>query len=222
MGFFVNTLVLRVQRMKGSVRRCIAQMRKTLMAAIAHGDVPFEKIVDRVNPIRETGRTLLFQVMFAFRNEPTPNLALPQVTSSRWLQHPGVSKFDLSLEMGESGEGLAGHFEYDSDLFDAAAIARMVAHFRNLLVVLTNPDEANLLRLPMLGTAERNHILISFNETRKAYSQPESLQYVDYALWERRWLRGELPQKQLSFWPQQLARAFPALLCDSKNHGSGI
>ncbi|CDG80827.1 non-ribosomal peptide synthetase [Janthinobacterium agaricidamnosum] len=149
-GFFVNTLVLR-SRIDGaaSFADLLRQVRGTALDAYAHQDVPFEQLVEALKPERQPGHTPLFQAMLLLQNMPTGTLELPGLTLSQVAAERAVAKFDLTLYLQEEGEQLAGAFEYNTDLFDAASIARMAGHFSHLLQAVADHPQACIDQLPL-------------------------------------------------------------------------
>ena len=167
-GFFVNTLVLRV-RCSGAMtfRELLRQITETALDAYAHQDLPFEKLVEELQPERTLSHSPLFQVMFHLQNAVTESLSLSDVSMSKLEVETQTAKFDLSLSMAESDEGLVGTFNYNLDLFDAASIERMAQHFEHLLeAAVSNPDE-QISRLQILSEAERDQVLFEWNDTRR-------------------------------------------------------
>ncbi|HYO67722.1 MAG TPA: amino acid adenylation domain-containing protein, partial [Archangium sp.] len=133
-GFFVNVLVMRARVRGGeSFRELLHQVKEVALGAYAHQEVPFEKLVDALNPARDTSRAPLFQVSFALQNAPSPDLSLPGI-ESRPVELTGqVSKYDLTLSLRETGAGLEGVAEYSTDLFEASTLVRMLGHLRTVL-----------------------------------------------------------------------------------------
>jgi amino acid adenylation domain-containing protein len=165
-GFFVNTLVLRTQLDERlSFRELLARVKEVCLEAYAHQEVPFEKLVEELQPERSLSRTPLFQVMFALQNAPLPVLKLEHLKLSL-TDIPGeTAKFDLTLSLEETRDGLSGALEYNSDLFDAATVKRMVGHYRHLLESIVENGEAPLSALTLLSTAERRQLLVEWNDT---------------------------------------------------------
>jgi hypothetical protein len=154
-GFFVNTLVLRAV-MKGdpAFRDLLRQVREVTLGAYAHQDLPFERLVDELQPKRELSRQPLFQVMFALQNVPREELELPGLKLSRVQLSDVSAKFDLMMVLEESEDGLVGGLEYNSDLFNESTIAGICRHFQNLLEsVVANPD-GRIQELKMLSDEE--------------------------------------------------------------------
>jgi len=165
-GFFVNTLVLRT-RLAGSLsfRELLGRVREVCLGAYAHQEVPFEKLVEELQPERSLSHTPLVQVMFALQNAPMPPLALARLRLSVMDVPLETAKFDLALSLQETSEGLFGDLEYSSDLFDSVAARQMLDHYRCLLAsILTNAD-APLSELTLLTDAERRRILVEWNDT---------------------------------------------------------
>ena len=159
-GFFVNTLVLRGD-LAGDpgFRELLARVKSLAAGAYVHQDLPFEKLVEELEPERELSHAPLFQVLFVLQNAPVPALDLAGLTLAPLPARTGTSKFDLSLYFWEGGTELAGHFEYNTDLFDPATVARLADHFVRLLEgVLADPAQ-RISELPLLGPAERHWLL---------------------------------------------------------------
>lgn len=176
-GFFVNTLVLRTNLSNDpTFRELLRQVREATLGAYAHQDLPFEQLVETLQPQRSLSHTPLFQVMFVLQNAPTSEIELPGLTLSFIENNTGTAKFDLTLSMQETGNGLmSGTFEYNTDLFEAATIARMTAHWQVLLSgVVANPDQ-RLSELPLLTEPEQHQLLLKWNETFVQYPQQKCI-----------------------------------------------
>ncbi|MGD9488072.1 MAG: amino acid adenylation domain-containing protein [Calditrichaceae bacterium] len=164
-GFFVNTLVMRAN-LSGEIsyRQLIQNVRETALGAYAHQDVPFEKIVDAVQPERNTSHSPLFQVMFVILNLPekseneSSDLIISPIEA-----HSGTSKFDITMFITEEKDRFSGALEYNTDLFDESTISVMLDHFQNLLNGLTtNPDE-QVGRINMISEREHDQLLFKWN-----------------------------------------------------------
>ncbi len=169
-GFFINTLVLRTD-LSGdpTFRELLGRVKELTFGAYEHQDVPFEKLVEELQPERSLSRNPLFQVMFTLLNAPGQSLELPGLTLRPLPADSGTSQFDVALAMYDGEEGLRGAFGYITDLFDAATVARMVRHFHTLLEsIVANPDQ-HLSALPMLTEAERQQLLVEWNDTQADY-----------------------------------------------------
>ncbi|MEK7784918.1 MAG: condensation domain-containing protein, partial [Chloroflexota bacterium] len=166
-GFFVNTLVMRA-RLDGEpgFRDVLKRAREAALGAYAHQDLPFEMIVDALQPERNLSHSPLFQAMFVTQNAPQrAGQQLPGLAFSPFEAHSGTAKFDLTLFMLEDREHLRGAFEYNTDLFDGATVTRMIGHFQTLLEgIVANPDQP-IATLPILTEAEKRQLLVEWNET---------------------------------------------------------
>ncbi|BAY89332.1 MULTISPECIES: non-ribosomal peptide synthetase [unclassified Tolypothrix] len=162
-GFFVNILVMRTD-MSGnpSFRELLQRVRQVVFSADAHQDLPFKTLVEQLQIERSLSYHPLFQVMFILQD-----------TSYQDLQLPGLNKaaLDLTLEMLETSTGIKGKIQYNTDLFDAATITRMIEHFQTLLVgIVTHPDQ-NIATLPLLTASEQHQLLWQWNDTQVDYPQ---------------------------------------------------
>jgi Condensation domain/AMP-binding enzyme len=165
-GFFVNTLVLR-NRICGNLtfRELIANVRETALAAYAHQDLPFERLVEELHPERDTSRNPLFQVVFQHISPLNSSGVRPEQMLDVNRVDTGTAKFDLRLDLLERSAGIDGFFEYSTDLFEAATIDRMVEHFQRLLRCITaNPDQ-RISKFAIMGGAEESRIVTEWNRT---------------------------------------------------------
>ncbi|MEH2169753.1 MAG: amino acid adenylation domain-containing protein [Nostoc sp.] len=171
-GFFVNTLVLRTYLGDNlSFRQLLLRIQEVTSRAFDRQDLPFEKLVEEMQPERSLSHTPLFQVMFVLQNAPMPPLELPELILNPVMLDSKTAKVDLSLSMTDTQQGLMGNLEYNTDLFEAATIKRMVGHFQTLLEsIVVNPDQS-LSDLPILTETERQTLLVKWNST-----QTENLQ----------------------------------------------
>ncbi|RJS13574.1 non-ribosomal peptide synthetase, partial [Corallococcus sp. H22C18031201] len=169
-GFFVNTLVLRAQvRPHESFRELLGQVRTTTLSAYEHQHLPFERLVEVLQPVRDLSRSALFQVMFTLQNTPTEALRMPGLSFQALTQESQTSKFDLTLALQETRDGFAGTFEYNTDLFDPATLQRMAGHLNVLLEAIVARPDASLSSLPLLTAPERRQLLGDWNNTRADY-----------------------------------------------------
>jgi amino acid adenylation domain-containing protein len=169
-GFFVNTLVLRADfSADPTFRQFLAQVRETTLSAYDHQDLPFEKLVDAMNPERSLSFSPLFQVMFQLRNVPLeiPN---PEGLKIEALDVDAqVAQFDLTLEVSERSGTLHCLLNYCTDLFDATTIRRMLDHYRTLLQQVVDDPDRKISLLPILTEAELQQILVEWNRTEVDY-----------------------------------------------------
>ncbi|MEL6763796.1 MAG: amino acid adenylation domain-containing protein, partial [Cyanobacteria bacterium J06607_6] len=176
-GFFVNTLVLRTRFTdKMTFRELLQQVRQVTADAFQHSEVPFAKVVEALQPDRDLSQNPLFQVMFQLQsgyqhqNAAHPDLALPGLAVQQTWLDPGQTKFNLTWHGIEREDGLLLAVEYRLDLFDEARIQRMLGHFQTLLAgILANPDRP-VAELPLLSSADRHQVLVTWNQT--SVSQP--------------------------------------------------
>ena len=159
-GFFVNTLVLRTDLTgQPSFRQLLARVRRAALAAYAHQDLPFEKLVGELAPRRDLSRQPLVQVTFALQNAPMPEVAAPGLSLAPLVVDTATAKFDLGLTVVPGAGDLQAIFEYATDLFDDDRIERMAGHLRNLLDAAADDPDAPISRLPMLGETERRQLV---------------------------------------------------------------
>jgi amino acid adenylation domain-containing protein len=174
-GFFVNTLVMR-GNLAGTptFRQLLGQVRQTALAAFEHQELPFERLVEALNPERDTGRQPLFQVMFTLQSVPWPVVRLAGLSFSPLPVHTGTAKFELEFMAREDGDGLLLVAEYRSCLFRPATIRQMLKHFQMLLEAIVADPDRRLADLPLLDEAERHMLLVTRNATRREYP-PDTL-----------------------------------------------
>ena len=168
-GFFINTLILRTD-LSGdpSFRELLGRVREVTLEAQAHQDLPFEMLVDELQPERDMSYTPLFQVMFALQNAPTQALRLPDLTLDQIPVHSETSEFDLTLIMNDGKTQFGGALEYNTDLFDADTIELMMAHFQRLLEGMVASPDLPVSALPLMAPAEREQVLYAWNDTQTA------------------------------------------------------
>jgi len=185
-GFFVNTLVLRTDMSENpSFQELLGRVREVALGAYAHQDLPFEQLVEALQPERNLSHQPLFQVMFALENAPMSALELPSLTLSSLNIDSSTAKFDLTLSMEDTEQGLVGSLEYNTDLFDVATISRMLEHFQTLLEgIVANPEQP-LSDLPLLTQPERQQLLVEWNDTLVAYPKDVCIHQLFEAQVER-------------------------------------
>jgi amino acid adenylation domain-containing protein len=167
-GLFVNTLILRGD-LAGELnfRQLLKQVRSNAIEAFAQQDVPFQRLVEALQPERTANRNPLFQVMFVFQNMPRPKLELAGLAVEEIDFESGLAGFDLSLEIVETG-GLYCRFEYDLDLLEEATVRRMMGHFRKLVEGVAGDPNQQISNLPLLTEAEAQQFL-DWNNTAAEY-----------------------------------------------------
>ncbi|HET8888391.1 MAG TPA: amino acid adenylation domain-containing protein [Candidatus Angelobacter sp.] len=219
-GFFVNTLVLR-SKLTGqmSLSELLESVKEVTLEAYTHQDVPFEKLVEELRPKRDLGQSPLFQTVFVLQNIPPSEL---QLGMSKLLPFSGVeasiAKFDLTLELWDTGSEVRGALEYNTDLFTAERISRMVDHYKAILNAMVTGTEQVISEFSMLTEQERRQMVVTWNRTEAEYPREKCLHQlfeeqaslipeavaVDY---ETRWLTyNELDQcaNQLAHYLQRL------------------
>jgi amino acid adenylation domain-containing protein/non-ribosomal peptide synthase protein (TIGR01720 family)/FkbM family methyltransferase len=165
-GFFANTVVLRTD-LHGdpSFRELLMRVREVALGAYAHEDLPFERIVEELQPERDMSRNPLFQVMCVLQNQPQESLPAGDLRMSPLSIELGIAKFDLTLFWYEEQGRISGLLEYNTDLFDRSTALRFYQHYERLLeAVLADPGRS-LLTLPLLSDAERHQIAREWSDT---------------------------------------------------------
>jgi len=169
-GFFVNTLILRVD-LTGNPTffELLCRARQAALDAYRYQDVPFEKLVEELQPDRVSGQTPFTPVMIALQNTAHAPLQLPSVEVSEFPLGSKIAKFDLELVLREQDDGIAGELSYACGLFEKSIVERMAAHFRLLLeLVAANPD-ARTGEISLLSGDERQKVLADWNQTGSEY-----------------------------------------------------
>jgi amino acid adenylation domain-containing protein len=171
-GFFVNTLAMRTD-VSGhpSFRQLLTRVRTIALEAYQHQDVPFENLVEELEPHRDLSRNPLFQVLFALQNAPAELLELRDLTLGLMEIDAVTTRFDLEIHLWDESEGLRVWFIYNTDLFDAETIQRMLGHFQNLLKAIVADPEFQIAHLPILTHMERRQLLTDWNRTATDYPE---------------------------------------------------
>ena len=170
-GFFVNTLALRVD-VSGAptVGELLERVKRQVLAAQQHQDIPFEQVVELARPVRSLSHSPVFQVMFAWQNAPRGTIELPGLRVGRLPVAPhAVSKFDLTLSLQEAGDKIVGGVEYAAALFEKATVERYMGYFRALLQEMASDDTQEVGRLNILPERERRQALYEWNATDAEY-----------------------------------------------------
>ena len=167
-GFFINTLILRADLgSENTFREVLRQARANTLEALAHQDTPFEKLVEALEPERTLNRNPLFQVMLVLQNAPKFKVELPGLALQEIEFESGIAKFDLTLEIIDSGN-LYCTFEYDSDLYDEGTIRRMAGHFAKLVETVVATSDEKLSKFSLLTAVEVKQ-LAEWNNTDREY-----------------------------------------------------
>ncbi|MCP6760233.1 MAG: amino acid adenylation domain-containing protein [Fischerella sp. CENA71] len=170
LGLFVNTLVLR-NNLSGnpSFREFLHRVREVTLNAYAHQDLPFEMLVEELQPERDLSRNPLYEVMFVLQNTPTSVQEVSGLTLRTLEFDSGTAQLDIFLSMFESQEGLTGCLEYNTDIFDVTTISQFLNHFQTLLAnIIANPEQ-RICNLSLLNYSEKEQLLFKLNQTSADY-----------------------------------------------------
>ena len=171
-GLFVNTLVLRTDLSGNpSFVDALRRTRSVVMDALANQDVPFEYLIDDLQPVRESNRNPLFDVFFVLQNAPQDELSLPDLQVRRMALNTGTAKFDLYLSMEEQQGIFHGAFEHRTDLFSTETIRRMAGQYERLLQGAVADPQLRLEELPLMSADEQQRVAVQFNANTTAYPQ---------------------------------------------------
>ena len=171
-GFFVNTLVLRTDLSdEPTFLELLRRVREVALGAYAHQELPFENLVEALQPQRDLSHTPLFQVMFVLQNAQITSFNLPGLAISSLETDSGNAKFDLTLDITELPEGMHVAFEYNTDLFHQSTIERMLTHFQTLLESIVAAPEQSIALLPIIPETELSKMLIEWNQTWAEFPQ---------------------------------------------------
>jgi len=178
-GLFVNTLALRT-RLSGaeSFRELLSTIRETALGAYAHQELPFDTLVEELQPERSLSHHPLFQVMFIVQNTPTYMLSLPGLTLSAEPFTKSTAQFDLVLSMTETKEELAASAQYSTNLFNEATIKNLLDHYRNLLASVVKNPEGRLADLTLITSEEHELLTKQLNDTEAPYPGEASIQEI--------------------------------------------
>jgi len=169
-GLFVNMLALRTTVTgRESFRDLFGEVRENSIAAYAHQDLPFERLVEELRPARDLSRHPVFQVLFVLQNVPHEQVEMPGVDASQIDVRDVTAKLDLSLYLYEKDDALAGYFEYATDLFDAKTIQRLVDWTTRLLEGICENPDADVAALPLLSDDEYDSLVEGCNDTAAGY-----------------------------------------------------
>src|ERR1041385_114114 len=194
-GFFVNTLVLRTQVSDElRVRELLQRVREGCLGAYAHQEVPFEMLVEQLQPERDLSHTPLFQVMLVLQNAPQAQVEWAGVGMRALELESGTAKYDLTLGLAESERGLVGTLEYNRDLYERESLERLVGHYQQVLSGLIEKAEQRVWEVRLLSEAEEAQVLRQGNEKRAEYEsltelferQAEQRPEATALLWEDR------------------------------------
>ncbi|AVH67262.1 non-ribosomal peptide synthetase [Nostoc sp. 'Peltigera membranacea cyanobiont' N6] len=176
LGLFVNTLVLR-NNLSGnpSFRELLHRVREVTLNAYAHQDLPFEKLVEELQPERDLSRNPLYEVMFVLQNTPMSVQEVSGLTLRTLQFDSGTAQLDIFVSMSESQQGLTGFLEYNTDIFDSVTITRFISNFQSLLESIVANPEQQISELSPLTAKEREELLFEWNQTHTDYPPNASL-----------------------------------------------
>jgi amino acid adenylation domain-containing protein len=175
-GLFVNTLVMRAQIRGGpTFREFLSSTRDVALDAFEHQDLPFDRLVEALNPKRDRSRQPLVQLMFAFRSPESPPVRLPDVLVTLESIENRTAMFDLNLSI-QSSPRISGAFEYDTALFKSLTIERMTGHFERLISAAITDADLALSALPMLTAVEEHQLLVEWNRTEGDFPRVTGVQ----------------------------------------------
>ncbi|HEX7314156.1 MAG TPA: amino acid adenylation domain-containing protein [Pyrinomonadaceae bacterium] len=185
-GFFVNTLVVRGEvKPDQKFLDLLKEVREVVLGAYSNQDVPFEKVVEALNPERDMSRSPLFQVVLSWQNAPDSRLKLENIELSAVEVEYKAVRYDIELVLWESDGQIVGNIEYNTDLYEAETIRRMGQHLKTLLESIVADPEARVSNLTMLEEAESRQLLVEWNETRVGYPPEPCIHHLFEAQAER-------------------------------------
>lgn len=169
-GFFVNTLALRTD-ISGdpAFRELLGRVRETALGAYAHQDLPFELLVEELQPARDLSRNPIFQIVFDLQSTPAPSLELSGLTLQPHEFTSGSTRFDLELHLTSTSEGILGAFVYSTSLFAESTIRQLGERYRMLLHAIAADPNQRVSRIDLLSDAERNQLLVEWNDTGRSF-----------------------------------------------------
>ncbi|MEW2268862.1 non-ribosomal peptide synthetase [Streptomyces griseofuscus] len=174
-GFFANTLVMRTDCTGDpAFTDLIVRARDTALGAYAHQDLPFEQLVEELDPDRDLSRNPLVQVMFQLMDAPSERLRLTGTETSRFAPGSNATRFDFSCMLTEASGALQGHIAYSTDLFDRSSVERFLAAFQRLLAAVAKDSALRLSEIDLLDETERRTVIELWNDTA-ADVQPETM-----------------------------------------------
>ena len=220
-GFFVNTLVLRAD-LGGAptFRQLLGRVRQVAFEAYEHQNLPFEQLVDALQPERDLAMSPLFQVLFVLQNAPAGKLELPGLTLEQLPYDNAVAKFDLSLSVTEIDGDLEAALEHNSDIFDPTTIERMVIQLGQLLRGLLAEPGGRIFDVGLLTGAQRHQLVSEWNDTATGEPPGVLAGFERQAESHPHRLALELGRRQLSY--GELAERTLALALELRGRGVGV
>jgi amino acid adenylation domain-containing protein len=218
-GFFVNSIPLRTN-LNGNptFRELLGRVREMTLDAYANQNVPFEQLVSAILPGRDSSHATLFQVMFVLQNAIQGKIKLADLKIRRLPVDSGTAKMDLIVTVCDELDGLEIWFEYNTDIFEAATIERMMGHFQELLSGIVRDLDVRISQLPLITERERHQLLFEWNRPRCEYPCSATLQQLFEAQANTRPNQialtdefGHWDYQQLNQWANQLAHYLVSL-----------
>jgi amino acid adenylation domain-containing protein len=200
-GFFVNTLVLRTD-LSGNPTflQLLAQVKETALDGYDHQDLPFEKLVEELQPERALSYNPIFQVMFVLHNATGAAAQLPNVTVTPLDVDTGTSKFDLALSLVEEADGMTGYLEYNIDLFAEETMWRLWQHFQTLLTnIAANPNQP-IAAFSLMEEDEQQQVVVGWNETTAVYpNQPIQQRFEQQVAQTPNGIAAQFPNQTVTY-----------------------
>src|SRR6185295_18365904 len=187
-GFFVNTVVMR-NDLSGepSFKELLGRVKEAALGAYAHQDLPFEKLVEVLQPERDLSHSPLFQVMFSFQNAPKETLQMRDLKFQIFYSDTGTARFDWQVYVVERPGTLAITFEYNTDLFELETIKRAQQHLRRLIESVLKDPEKKISKLEMMSEDERRQVLVEWNRTETEYGERSVQEMFEQEAESRPW-----------------------------------
>ncbi len=178
-GFFVNTLVMRTS-LSGDLtfREVLGRVRATAVEAYANSDLSFERLVSLFTDQPAADRAPLLQTLFSLQDFPETTVAFPGLEARPWPVNTHTSKMDFSVAVKRDGPGWAASVEYDTDLFEAARLEEMVAHWLTILKSVVIAPAQRICEIPLLAPAERERLLVGWNQTARDYPRDQCVHHL--------------------------------------------
>ncbi len=175
-GFFVNTQALRTD-LSGNPTfvELLKRIKAVCLGAQAHQDLPFERLVEELTPVRNINHNPIFQVMFALQNMPETAFEITGLAIESMVVETGTAKFDLNFEMSEKAEGLKVQINYNTDLFDESTILRIAEHYRIILESIVHSPDQLLSEIKFLTEQEYTRLRVEWNSTLTNYPHDQSI-----------------------------------------------
>ena len=178
-GFFVNQLVLRTKiERRWSFRELLREVQRVSLGGYAHQDVPFEKVVEAVNPDRELSRTPLFQHKLVLQNTPEGEVVLGEVRMTPVGIESETAKFEMLWNLADGEQGMEGEVQYDAALYGRESVRRMIGNFRQLLESIAADEEQHLAELEMFTPGERHQLLVEWNSTATKFPAQKCVHHL--------------------------------------------